>query len=49
MSKPESSFGADTNQVSFVYSDGKVEEFPLMDKLAVAHAVLDRAIKAMNT
>ena len=40
-----SGFESDTNRVSIVGPGGReVEHLPLMDKLAVAHAVLDRAL-----
>ena len=37
-----SGFGTETNQVTFFFADGRVEELPLMSKYAVAHAILDR-------
>jgi phosphopantothenoylcysteine decarboxylase/phosphopantothenate--cysteine ligase len=43
VTEPGSGFGTDTNRVAIVSADGRVERLPLMDKLAVAHAVLDRA------
>ena len=39
-----SGFGTDTNRVWIVDAAGGVEDLPLMDKLAVAHAILDRAL-----
>ena len=36
-----SGFGTETNQVSFVHADGRVEERPLMSKRAVAEEILD--------
>ena len=48
VSEPGSGFGTDTNRVSFVGPGGEVEHLPLMDKLAVAHAVLDRAHPLLN-
>lgn len=44
VSEAGSGFGTDTNRVSFVGPGSEVEHLPLMDKLAVAHAVLDRAL-----
>src|SRR5581483_8106366 len=38
---PGSGFGTDTNQVTFVFADGRVEPKPLMPKRAVADAILD--------
>jgi phosphopantothenoylcysteine decarboxylase/phosphopantothenate--cysteine ligase len=46
--EPDSGFGADTNRVTFVYPDGADEPMPLMDKLAVAHELLDRARKKLK-
>ena len=44
VSEAGSGFGTDTNRVAFVDAKGNVEQMPLMDKLAVAHAILDRAL-----
>ncbi len=44
VSEPGSGFGTDTNRISLVGPGSEVEHLPLMDKLAVAHAVLDRAL-----
>ncbi len=43
-----SGFGMDNNRVSFVGPGSEVEHLPLMDKLAVAHAVLDRALPLLS-
>ena len=48
VSEVGSGFGADNNRVSFVGPGSEVEHLPLMDKLAVAHAVLDRALPLLN-
>ena len=39
-----SGFGTDTNRVAIVDAAGAIEQLPLMDKFAVAHAILDRAL-----
>ena len=44
ISEPGSGFGTDTNRVTFVDADGGVEVLPLMGKLDVGHAILDRAL-----
>lgn len=44
ISEPGSGFGTDTNRVTFVDADGGVEALPLMGKLDVGHAILDRAL-----
>ena len=48
VSEPGSGFGTDTNRVAFVDANGNIEQMPLMDKLAVAHAILDRALKHLK-
>jgi phosphopantothenoylcysteine decarboxylase/phosphopantothenate--cysteine ligase len=48
VSEPGSGFGGDTNRVAFVDGKGGVEQMPLMDKLAVAHAILDRALRHLK-
>lgn len=42
VSAPGSGFGTETNQVVILHDDGRVEEFPLLSKYAVAHLILDR-------
>ncbi|WP_322818136.1 bifunctional phosphopantothenoylcysteine decarboxylase/phosphopantothenate--cysteine ligase CoaBC [Tepidiforma sp.] len=42
VSAPGSGFGTETNQVVIFHDDGRVEEFPLLSKYAVAHLILDR-------
>jgi phosphopantothenoylcysteine decarboxylase/phosphopantothenate--cysteine ligase len=37
-------FGADTNVVTLITSDGKAEELPKMIKADVARVILDRAV-----
>jgi phosphopantothenoylcysteine decarboxylase/phosphopantothenate--cysteine ligase len=37
----DSGFGADTNRITLIDSQGKVEELPLMHKYEVAHRILD--------
>ena len=38
-------FQHDTNKVRIIMNDGSIESLPLMDKLEVAHAILDRVKK----
>lgn len=47
VSKPESTFGSDTNLVSFVTADG-VEELPTLPKEEVADAILDRVARLIS-
>jgi phosphopantothenoylcysteine decarboxylase/phosphopantothenate--cysteine ligase len=48
VSEAGSGFGTDTNRVAFVDAAGNVEQLPLLDKLAVAHAILDRALRHLK-
>jgi len=41
---PGAGFGTDTNIVKLVYSDGTIKSLPKMDKLALAHRILDRVL-----
>jgi phosphopantothenoylcysteine decarboxylase/phosphopantothenate--cysteine ligase len=38
----DSGFKVDTNQVTFFHKDGRVDPLPMMNKLTVAHCILDR-------
>ena len=38
-----SGFNADTNKVSIIDKNGKIEDLPIMPKIDVAHCILDRA------
>ena len=46
VTEPGSGFGTDTNRVTFVTSDGNVQCFPLMSKLAVARRIVSFAEKS---
>ena len=48
VSEPGSGFGTDTNKVTFVDADGNTDPQPLMDKLDVGHAILDRALPLLT-
>lgn len=48
VSEPGSGFGTDTNKVTFVDPDGTTDPQPLMDKLDVGHAILDRALPLLR-
>jgi len=47
VSAPGSGFGTETNQVVIFHDDGRVEEFPLLSKYAVAHLILDRILERL--
>jgi phosphopantothenoylcysteine decarboxylase/phosphopantothenate--cysteine ligase len=40
--KPDSGFESDTNRVTILSADGSAQSLPLMDKYAVAEAVIER-------
>ena len=44
ITEPESGFGADTNKVTIINREGKVESLPLMTKREVAERILDRVV-----
>ncbi len=44
---PDSVFGADTNKVTLIDRDGKVESLPLLTKREVAGKILDRIVKLL--
>jgi phosphopantothenoylcysteine decarboxylase/phosphopantothenate--cysteine ligase len=48
VTEPGSGFGTDTNRVTFVDAEGNAEAMPLMGKLDVAHAILDRALPLLK-
>ncbi|WP_066638765.1 bifunctional phosphopantothenoylcysteine decarboxylase/phosphopantothenate--cysteine ligase CoaBC [Desulfolucanica intricata] len=45
ITQPEAGFGVDTNIVKFVYPDKEAVELPKLDKLELAHRILDEIIK----
>jgi len=44
---PDSGFGADTNRVTLIDRDGRVENLPLLTKREVAGKILDRVVKLL--
>jgi phosphopantothenoylcysteine decarboxylase/phosphopantothenate--cysteine ligase, prokaryotic len=44
VSKKESSFNSDTNQIKIVHKSGEVESLPILSKQETAEAILDRII-----
>lgn len=44
----DSGFESDTNKVKFFFRDGTTDEPPLMDKIAVAHRLLDHIVARTN-
>ena len=47
ITQPGSGFGSDTNKVTLVFKDGKVEELPLLSKREVADKILDRVAELL--
>jgi len=45
---PESGFESDTNQVTLFFQNGRCENIPVMDKLAIAHIILDRILERVR-
>ena len=45
LTDPEAGFGVDTNKVTFIDGDLKVEELPVMTKYEVSQRILDRVVK----
>ncbi|MGD2011183.1 MAG: bifunctional phosphopantothenoylcysteine decarboxylase/phosphopantothenate--cysteine ligase CoaBC [Desulfobacterales bacterium] len=45
---PGSGFESDTNQVMLFFQDGTRETIPVMDKLAIAHIILDRVVQRVR-
>jgi phosphopantothenoylcysteine decarboxylase/phosphopantothenate--cysteine ligase len=43
-----SGFGTDTNQVTFVHADGRIEPRPLQSKRAVADEILDVVVARLR-
>ncbi|MFC1847375.1 bifunctional phosphopantothenoylcysteine decarboxylase/phosphopantothenate--cysteine ligase CoaBC [Chloroflexota bacterium] len=48
VTSPDSGFGVDTNRVTLIDRDGKVEELPLMTKREVADKILDKVAGMMK-
>jgi len=48
VSEPGSGFGTDTNRVSILGAGGTRDDLPLVDKLTVAHRILDRALPLLH-
>lgn len=47
ISREDVGFGADQNQVTILWADGRVEQLPIMDKFEVAWEVLGRAAELL--
>lgn len=49
VSEEGSGFGSDTNRVTFFYSDGSIDQLPVMGKDDVANALFDRIVEKTAT
>jgi phosphopantothenoylcysteine decarboxylase/phosphopantothenate--cysteine ligase len=45
---PDSGFSVDTNQVTLLFADGRVEALPQMSKDAVARRILDEVVELLR-
>lgn len=48
ITEAHSGFGTDTNKVTLIDSQGKIEALPLLPKSEVAHKVLDKVVDLLN-
>ncbi len=48
VTSPDSGFGVDTNKVTLIMRDGKVESLPLMSKREVADKILDKLVALLS-
>jgi phosphopantothenoylcysteine decarboxylase/phosphopantothenate--cysteine ligase len=48
ITEAHSGFGTDTNKVTLIDSQGKIEALPLLPKSEVAHKVLDKVVNLLN-
>ena len=48
ITEAHSGFGTDTNKVTLIDSQGKIEALPLLPKSEVAHKVLDKVVSLLN-
>ena len=49
VSAPDSGFGVDTNRVTFIFPDGKEEQFPLLSKAEVAETIVAHLGELLET
>ncbi len=45
---PGAGFGADTNKVTLLHKDGRVEDLPLMSKSEVAERIYDNVVSLLK-
>ncbi len=49
ISASDAGFGADTNRVTLLFSDGRIEALELLDKIEVAEIILERVVGLLKT
>lgn len=49
ISRKDSGFGADKNQVTLIWKDGRTEELPLMEKSEVSDIIIQESAKLLET
>jgi phosphopantothenoylcysteine decarboxylase/phosphopantothenate--cysteine ligase len=49
ISKPESGFGSDMNQVTLLFPDGRQENLPLMSKSELADRIIENIISLLES
>ncbi|MCJ7717362.1 MAG: hypothetical protein MUO54_12700, partial [Anaerolineales bacterium] len=49
VSREDSGFGTDQNQVILFWKDGRVQELPLMEKTAVSDIIIEEAARLFNS
>jgi phosphopantothenoylcysteine decarboxylase / phosphopantothenate---cysteine ligase len=49
VSRSDSGFGSDTNQVLIFHAHGAMEDLPVMSKSSVATAIWDRIVALLST
>ena len=49
VSREDSGFGNDQNQVTLIWKDGRIQEFPLMEKTQVSDIIIQEAAKLFTS
>jgi len=49
VSRVDSGFGNDQNQVTLIWKDGRIQEFPLMEKTEVSDIIIEEAARLLNS
>jgi len=49
ISREDSGFGNDQNQVTLIWKDGRIQEFPLMEKTEVSDNIIEEAARLLKS